>query len=215
MRILQFTLTILLSCFHSLQAQVPTQGLAVVIVDMQPDFWTTIGEEEPKLLSELVAHNVWLLEWAVKEHVPVLIFEFNDKGPADARLMKVLKAHPYKTIIKYTNNGFLHESTHLNSRTILQNWGFNRLLVAGINSPYCIRETVQGALEEGFSVVTSADIVGDFSYPPYIYPDNSWFPDDKNFSALPGLEYIIDMPKTKVILKNQCCAGLLAKLYQL
>ncbi len=172
-------------------AALNNSGFAVVLIDMQKGFFERGGTTNTPGLKKLIDHQVILLEWAVKNEIPVLIFEYEDYGETDPRLLAPLKGHTYQKMTKYEDDGFGYDS-HDAAIEKLKEWKVDSLIVAGINGAYCVRSTVLGGIDAGFDVMTSSDIVGNINENPPVYPNGSWFFKGQHFVVFEDLESIIN-----------------------
>src|SRR5476651_1893710 len=89
-----------------LSAHANNSGLAIVLIDMQLGFYQRGGVENAYGLKRLVANQRTLLNWAVKNEIPVLVFEYQDFKETDPRLMKIIATDSYKIVTKVNDNGF-------------------------------------------------------------------------------------------------------------
>ena len=57
----------------------------------------------------------------------------------------------------------------------MKSWGITKIILAGVNGPYCIRYTAEDALQRGFSVYVSYDSIADYSEQVSpVYPSKMW-----------------------------------------
>ena len=183
---------VFLFIFFSIQSFAGSNGIAVILVDMQYGFYERGGVTETQGLKDLVSHQQKLLNWAVKEDVPVLVFEFQGYQETDSRLMKILKNHPHKVVTKRHDNGFTRGSQSAQAADDqLQKWDTDLIIIAGINGAACVKGTAVGAINFGYDVTTSSDIVGNINQNPPLYPNSSWFFRNNRFDVFSTLEEII------------------------
>jgi nicotinamidase-related amidase len=174
---------------HAL-AKVDTATTAVVIVDMQEGFYERGGVTDTPGLLSLVTKQMELLNWAVAQNVPVLIFEYDGFGATDPRLTGILKGFETKSITKFDDNGFTSPSRKP-AVAYLKSLNIKTLIMAGINGAYCVHDTTTGAISAGFDVVTASDIVGNLNQNPPIYPNNTWYFKNNKLEILPNLNAIL------------------------
>lgn len=172
-------------------AIVDAKTTAVVIVDMQDGFYSRGGVTYSLGLQKLVTRQMELLTWAVAQAIPVLIFEYEYYGETDKRLTNLLTTATVKTVAKRDDNGFVEPSLSP-AKDFLNGLGVKTLIMAGINGSACVYSTANGAIGEGFDVVTSSDIVGNLNYNPPIYPNNTWYFKNNSFEVRKNLEDIIN-----------------------
>ncbi|WJX48818.1 hypothetical protein P8452_35334 [Trifolium repens] len=148
---------------------------ALLVIDIQKDF---IDDESPIRLKggkdivpnvimavELARQRGILIVWVVREHNSLgrdielfrrHLYTSGNVGPATkgsecAELVDglVIKEGDYK-LVKTRFSAFF--STHLHS--VLQGAGINSLVVTGVQTPYCIRQTVFDAVSLDYQHVT-------------------------------------------------------------
>ncbi|OIW17147.1 hypothetical protein TanjilG_21124 [Lupinus angustifolius] len=148
---------------------------ALLVIDMQRDF---IEDEAPLLVKggkdivpnvikavEVARHRGLHIVWVVREHDPlgrdVELFRRHlytagrvgptSKGSAGAELVDglVIREGDYK-LVKTRFSAFF--ATHLHS--VLQGAGINSLVITGVQTPNCIRQTVFDAVELDYQSVT-------------------------------------------------------------
>ncbi len=190
------TISVVLLIFVSLHgpfasAQMHNNGFAVAIIDMQEGFYRRGGTTDSQGLHDLVMNQMKLLEWAVKQQVPVLVFEYQNFGATDPRLMQIIANHPHQIIQKITDGAFSHPMSKKPAMKILKEWNVDTLIVAGINGPYCVLETVKGALQSGFSVMTTSWLIGNINQNPPTFPNGTWYFNHLKFVVFPTLDSII------------------------
>lgn len=166
------------------------KGLAVVLIDMQDGFYERGGTTNTVGLSNLVKHQSRLLRWAVQNKIPVLVFEYEGYGKTDPRLMNILKDHEHAVVQKYLDGGFYSRSKPV-AMKVLSKWKVDTLIVAGVNGPWCVKATIEGALESGFDVITTNQVIGDINFNPPIYPSGKWTFKHNNYVIFPTLDSLI------------------------
>lgn len=176
-------------------AAVDAKKTAVVVIDMQGGFYDRGHVRGTPGLEALVAKQQELLNWAVAQDVPVLIFEYKNFQATNSRLTTIVAGHTYQIVEKVTDGAFNSPTSRTPAMDILKRWNVDTLIVAGINGGACVVSTVRGALKEGFAVVTSAEIVGDLNRNPPVYPNATWFgmiPANPKFTIAPDLATILN-----------------------
>lgn len=165
-------------------------GFATVLIDMQEGFYARGGTTNSEGLKNLVHNQRRLLEWSVENNIPVLVFEYVGYGKTDPKLMKIIKNYKHKVIQKNTDGGFYSISREETLAT-LKEWRVDALIVAGINGPYCVQSTIEGALESGYDVMTTAWVIGNINHNPPTFPNGSWYFKNAKFTVFPTLNSII------------------------
>jgi maleamate amidohydrolase len=166
------------------------QKIAVVIVDMQYGFYTRARVLQTNGLIQLVSHQQQLLTWAKQKKLPVLFFEYDGYQETDSALTNTLWGYKFKTITKYDDNGF-HGKSGYEADQFLHSQNVDTLVIAGINASGCVKRTVVGAIQYGYKVISSSDIVADFYQNPPHYPQSEWFIDDPSFQGYTSLEVML------------------------
>jgi len=183
----------LVLAFSGLSQQAVAQsnnGFAVVLIDMQLGFYERGGTTDSVGLNKLVYNQSRLLKWSVQNKIPVLILEYERFGVTDPRLMKIVAGSSFKVIEKNQDGGFYGKSRNEVLKT-LAGWKVDSLIVAGINGPYCVKDTIMGALESGFDVMTTSWVIGNINHNPPTFPNGSWYFKNSKFTVFPTLDSII------------------------
>ncbi len=131
--------------------------LAVVLVDMQPEFTDNLQED---VFDSIISAQLEIVESCTKFDVPVIVLEFKGCSCTVPELSKPLRSVPRLSVIeKKDDDGF---TNRLLSRTLCS-YGSKRILLTGINASVCVLKTAKSALRLGFSVHTSEDLIADES----------------------------------------------------
>lgn len=182
--VLSLHLWIVLLFVSASAAAAPT---AVILVDMQTKLlrnqWhmKVAAREIIEQSDRLVAEQMRLLEWAKAKGYPVLVFELHDSGPTISPLKEMVESFGegrFAFVTKYSNSGFQRFEGRPPAE-ILRGWGVRHAIVSGINGNACVSETVQGALENEFEVLSSSDLTANFNYVCPVYPDERWWREEK------------------------------------
>ena len=190
MKLLSSMLAALIFLPLTASAVVDTTTTAVLIVDMQKGFFERGGTTGTKGLESLIAKQMELLTWAVAEKVPVLVFEYDGFQATEPRLTDILKGQLSKTITKFNDDGFTTPSEKP-AVAFLKKHGVRTIIMSGINGNACVLGTTTGAIDVGFDVVSSSDIVGNLNQYPPIYPNNTWYFKNAKFEIRKNLDEII------------------------
>jgi len=189
-RLFVFLALTLLAFNPSAKAQTNNSGFAVALIDMQEGFYARGGTTDSIGLKDLVRNQARLLTWAVQKKIPVVVFEYENYGKTDPRLIKIIANHQYKVIEKNMDGAFDGKSAS-ESVSTLKAWNVDVLIVAGINGPYCVKSTIMGALDAGFDVMTTSWVIGDINHNPPTFPSGSWMYGDSRLVVFPTLDSII------------------------
>lgn len=111
---------------------------SLVVVDMQPQFQTS---QKPETLT----HVKSLLEKAIQDKAAIIFLEFEGWGPTNS----MLKA----TVEGYNNVHFQSKDQNDGSNEVVKliednDLSHELIRVCGVNTNYCVRETVVGLLDK-------------------------------------------------------------------
>lgn len=140
---------------------IDTSKFAVVIVDMQPTFLGKILEGEK---TDLIRNQLALLERCLLSDIPVIAFEGQDER--DINYVETIPE--LKSRIKQLKRKQFFEKEHYDGFTYypevdkqLTSWGVKTLCFTGINAMACVMETADGALNQGYRILTAEDLLAD------------------------------------------------------
>lgn len=141
------------------RASVPPEGLAFLLIDVQVNqFDPACPVADGEQLLERVTD---LLGRARAAKVPVILVR-NCGGEVDPDVKGTLGWELHPAIVPAAGETILDKttcdtfaSTALGEE--LSRLGVRRLVIAGLQSDYCIRETTLGALERGYAVTLVSD----------------------------------------------------------
>jgi len=128
----------------------------VLLIDMQERFLDKFRDSKKK---NLIKRQIRLLKYSRISDLPLVALEFAELGGTIQELrdhINLLKRHAY--IVKDGNNGFFED------RLIeqLMYWRITNLILTGVNTSACVRDTAEGALKHDFCVTYIDDLVADF-----------------------------------------------------
>ncbi len=130
-------------------------NLGVLLIDMQDRFVQGLAREGA---AKIISHQVKVLDYCREHDVPVFVLEFYGCGETIHPLSDhVSRLRRKECIIKRYNDGFY--DTLLSAR--LQAEEIKTLLLMGINASYCVKRTAAGAINNGFSIMTSGQLIAD------------------------------------------------------
>jgi isochorismate hydrolase len=152
-------------------------------------------------LIQLVSKQQELLVWAKKKKLPINFFEYHGYQETDSALTTTLWGYRYKTITKYDDSGF-HAKSGLETNQYLRANNVETIFIAGINASGRFKGTAIGALQEGYQIISSGDIMADFYRNPPRYSQTEWFIDDPRFKGFGNLEDLLQMEQVKNISGN-------------
>ncbi|MEA2097834.1 MAG: isochorismatase family protein [Patescibacteria group bacterium] len=129
-------------------------GLVVILIDMQQIFLDGLKK---KNRERIIANQIFIIRWCAQENIPVVVLEYRGSGETIDVLAKELKKiEDLRIILKSYDNGFYY--TEL--KDVLEERNAKNLFLMGINASACVKRTAIGAREEGFSIITSNDVIG-------------------------------------------------------
>jgi len=132
--------------------------LAVLLIDMQDSF---LGGIRPEEREREIPYQLEVLEHCRQNGVPVIVLEYEKHGPTTKALkdkVESLKVKDY--IVKSQNDGFV--DTCLEEK--LKGYGAETVLLMGVNASACVISTAEGALNAGFKIMASKDLMADDCY---------------------------------------------------
>lgn len=130
-------------------------GLGVLLIDMQDFFVQHIADKDA---YEMIRRQVDVLDYCRRHDVPVFFLEFlGFKKTIEILSNKAAKLRKYKSVIKRSDDGF--EKTDLAAQ--LHAEGVRKVMLMGINASYCVKNTAAGAINNGFSIMTSRQLIAD------------------------------------------------------
>lgn len=147
--------------------KVEQSDLGVIVVDMQNAFLNGEYDQtqiEEKHFSEEIEreldYQLEILEAAKEKNVPIFVLEYVEWGPTNAKIRLVVEGYARTQFLtKKRDDGF--NNTDLERR--LKGEGVQQALLIGVNASACVRATAQGALKEGFQILTSPQLMANTS----------------------------------------------------
>src|SRR3989344_1353907 len=135
----------------------------VVLIDMQDSFLREIDPEEK---DREIPNMLQVLEAADINCVPVIVLEYAGHGPTVGILKDKLDSlnTPVAYITKKTDDGFYQTEMSETLRAL----DIDELVLMGIYASACVLSTGQGALEHGFRISTSRDLIANPQGVPFI-----------------------------------------------
>ena len=132
----------------------------VVLVDMQPNFVKAVRHGRAAVIIE---HQRQILRKCAREDIPVIVLEYENEGSTIKELTDALQYVPRSVVIsKSRNSGF----TNPELETQLQKFKTEAILFMGINAAACVKVTAEHAIDCGFEIMTSVDLIaGQYDHP--------------------------------------------------
>ena len=137
--------------------RIEISSLAVVVVDMQNYLLGVYGKHTEHLphVKEMHGYQEEVLRLAVERKIPVFLLEYEGMGETTKQILDALKGKPDLTISKKYTDGF--KETTLEEK--LRERQITGIIVAGVNATGCVLHTAESAVEKGFNVFTSPQLI--------------------------------------------------------
>ena len=150
-------------------------NLGVLLIDMQELFIDGVPN-----ITDLISSQIKVLKKCAKHDIPVIAVEASTISKIPALDEPLIYSYPtLDELLIYFNkvprrdiqskkelNGFSNE--RLGKQ--LRSWKVEDLFLMGIYASGCVHLTALGAIEEGFKIFTSGDVLGDLVDPSYLMP---------------------------------------------
>lgn len=144
--------------FYSENPKIKANSLAVLVIDMQ-DFW--LSDIDEKELAIELPYQAEVLDYCKDNNIPVFVIEYKNCGPTTKYLKEKIDQLPKKYYLtKNTQSAF--ESTDLEQK--LKTSRVETLILMGVYSSACVKGTAKGALNSGFQIATSKELIADEKY---------------------------------------------------
>ena len=128
-------------------------GLAVILVDMQPEFTRNIFRG---VFARILKTQSRVIKECAELDVPIAVLEFEDCARTIQELRGLLRSVPRKRVFKKDNNdGFTNDAL----KGFLDLYEIDSVLFMGLYSNACVLSTAKSAVLSGFSVLTSEDLI--------------------------------------------------------
>lgn len=129
--------------------------LAVVLIDMQTYFVKKLREGDAE---RIISNQIKILKHCCQFDIPVIAFELEPKrhGNMISEIAEIVNGNSnYELMVKRRYSAFWE--TNLDKR--LKKLKIKKLFIMGINACYCVRETAEDAIERGYEIVTSNEVI--------------------------------------------------------
>lgn len=143
------------------------ENLAVLLIDMQTDF---IRDFELKERERIVKNQLEVIKLCKQKRIPLVVIEYNGYGEVIKDLERELSGELIYHINKDQNDAFYNP--RLNK--LLSGMEIKTVFLMGINAGACVLDTAEGALENGYQVVTSFSVLSDID-DDYLFSSLFWF----------------------------------------
>ncbi len=158
---------------------------ALILIDMQTYFARNApaSQNNQNYLESALQHQIDLINSAKQKQLPIFVIEYQNYGPTLEALIQAIGSYTKWMIVEKNKDG-LFEDDNISKTLILSklhDWDISDLIIVGANGGVCVKETILGALTEGYAVYTYPmgiiDFNGiyftgmsDFKFTPYVYP---------------------------------------------
>ena len=210
----KITFVLFLSCYSCFAFG---QNAALVIVDMQP-FFSEAGARTPenaRKLNELLKRQSDLIDLAKQKGIPILIVEYDGCGDTCEIITKKVGNYPNsKTVIKQRDGLFHKDSGVIDDvKRYLDKHKVTELIVAGANGRFCVKCTIEGAINKGYNVWTDEKAIANFGIEfvhPYRYENGDLILENpeqvkklNQLSNIKSFDEITNVAKNKSINDNK------------
>lgn len=144
-------------------------NLAVLIIDMQKSFL-----DEPEL-KDLIPQQIEVIRFCRQKSIPVILVEYRVFGRTVMKLRKEVCPSLTSRVTKRYDDAFYE--TRL--KKVLSSMGITNLLLAGVYAGGCVYETAAHAIEEGFQVLTSCDLIAGYCDTPL--HNEAWYQENGKY----------------------------------
>ena len=151
-------------------------NLALVIIDMQPYFTTYFTTHYPsseniKNLESVILKQRDLIRLAKTSQIPIILVEYRGSGNTLSDLTDEIGNYSKKFIfIKPLNGMFDHWNTALEIISYLHNNNVTDLIMTGVHGSYCVQQSIEGALKNGYQVWADPQAIIEFDGLDSTYP---------------------------------------------
>ena len=133
----------------------PKIAVAAIVVDMQTEFVKELRSGEA---DRIIPKQLEIIRDCNQSNIPIIVLELYRRkfGKTTKIIMNEVKKNPYFLLIqKEWNNGF--RETSLNKH--LEFLGTKKIFIMGINADFCVKETAEKAIELGYKIITSNEVI--------------------------------------------------------
>ncbi len=132
----------------------------LIIVDMQ-DFF--LKRFPISVQHEIIENQKIIIDFCVRRNIPSIIIEYKaggvERGKTKKELVDSIGNNLVNVIVKDNNGGF----TKTNLDVVLNKLNIRKIILMGLNANGCIQDTVIGANNRGYRVITSKGIIANSS----------------------------------------------------
>jgi len=139
--------------------QMVSGKIGAVVIDMQPLYLYPIADKEK---AKEIPYIQETLDFCYENNIPIFAIETMGAGDTVDCLKDRLDRYGACYVEKSVNSGF--ENTTLEDE--LKRNGINTILLMGINASICVKSTARDALDRGFEICTSCELIAE----PKVWP---------------------------------------------
>ena len=151
---------------------------ALIVIDMQPFFVKRGGydstTENSKKIEAILKDQVATIDAAKNAKIPIVFIEYECDvcGNTNPVLTEAATGYEKVKYIKKNSDGIFDEDNKYRQDLVkyLMENEIQNLIVTGANGGSCVEESIEGALENNYSVIAISSGIADFNYKEYIYP---------------------------------------------
>jgi nicotinamidase-related amidase len=164
---------------------------ALVIIDMQPIFVTRGGyDKTPKnveKVNQILKIQLEAIERAKHDNMPIVVVQYANEGKTNEKLTTAIGDYPQTVNLTKNTDGLFDDDNTYKKEAVkyFVDHDIKKLIITGANGGACVRQTIEGALNEKFSVTAVSPGIADFNYPDFIYPYSNYYKDMKPSAACP------------------------------
>ncbi len=166
---------------------------ALIIIDMQSGFtddYYYYNDLNPSILKEIIANQVEAIEQAKREGIPIVVLEVRGEGMTNSNLIKALGDYKYLRLIKNTTGAFESPTVAKQLNKYLADKEVKNLIIGGANGKWCVKSTIDGAINCGYKVIAVSDLIADFTSHKFLHPFEGYYDEFKgpNFREVKSIK---------------------------
>lgn len=151
---------------------------ALIVIDMQDYFVTrNAAYKDPankQKVDAVIAQQIKMIKEAERLNLPIILIAYECRvcGPITKRLQDAIAKYANAKIIPKGSDGmFDRDNDYRDDLTnYLKEKRVGTLIVAGANGSACVEESIAGAMQDHYNVVTFENGIADFNFDKFIYP---------------------------------------------
>jgi nicotinamidase-related amidase len=151
-----------------MEQQLPKENLAVLLMDTQAHF---LNRRKKRLL---IPNQIKIIDMCKENNIPLIYFEYYNQGETISVLKEKIKELPKELVrryIKYDDSAF----SNINFVCWLELQPVKNLLLMGVNACACVYKTAQSAIEKGYNVFTSENLIAGYCWRKRCSHKKEWY----------------------------------------